>query len=261
MFDNTHPDKDKGNIGPNTQAIDQKSFAAKIGHELKSPVTAIRTTAEALLAGAKNDPELLERFLACIIAETDRLSSIIDRVTGFASCHTGSQLISFSDINIKPLIENICSRFTPEATLRKINLSVHTDNILIHADELQLDHAISNLIDNAIKYTSEGGSVQVCAEETDTSVCISVSDTGVGIADADIPRLYDCFYRSKSAESSQIPGTGLGLSIVKNIVDVHDGTVTCKSGASGGTIFSIIIPRPLPTIKNNHPQIETKHAG
>jgi two-component system phosphate regulon sensor histidine kinase PhoR len=132
-----------------------------------------------------------------------------------------------------------------EAEVKKIDLqfSAPSEIPFIHADRNSMEGTFTNLVSNAIKYTPEGGKVRITLDEEGGCVKATVSDTGIGIKKEDLPRVFDKFYRVKTAETRQIIGTGLGLSIVKSIVDAHLGSISIESEVGKGTTFTVLLPK------------------
>lgn len=222
----------------------QKEFVANVSHELRTPITAVRVTAEALLAGAKDDPALLERFLKTQVNESERLSSMIDNLLEIAQKEAGRRKPNKSNVELYELASRIVTLHKAESKHdnNEIILDI-PDDLLIYADRQQLSQVLSNLIDNAVKYTPQGGMITINAEAKDSSVYLSVSDTGIGIPNDEVPHVFERFYRVDKARSRRLGGTGLGLSIVKDIVEAHGGTITVDTELGRGSTFTVILPK------------------
>ena len=222
----------------------QKEFVANVSHELRTPITAVRVTAEALLSGAKDDPQLLDRFLTTLVKESERLSLLIDDLLEIAKREAGQRKIRRTEIDLPRLMTRIIALHRAKAEASNIGITSEVqDDLTIYADEQQIEQVISNLLDNAIKYTLQNGKVDVRAEGNGKSVTISVTDTGIGIPNNEVPRIFERFYRVDKAKSRQLGGTGLGLSIVKDIVEAHNGTITVETELGSGSTFTVSIPR------------------
>lgn len=150
-------------------------------------------------------------------------------------------------LTLQEIIQKVMDLMKAEAENKKIDLQlpVPFHHPLIQADRVSMEGVLTNLISNAIKYTPEGGKARVHLSEVDGFAKATVSDTGIGIKKDDLPRIFDKFYRVKTAETREIVGTGLGLSIVKSIVDAHLGSISVESEEGGGTTFIVLLPKEL----------------
>ncbi|MCE5199295.1 cell wall metabolism sensor histidine kinase WalK [bacterium] len=230
-----------------------KEFVGNVSHELKTPITAIRTTAEVLLGGAKNDPDFVDQFLNTIISETDRLSALIEDLLEIARRDSGIATLTKSCCNVAELVAQGVAVVLPQASARGIVVDVDVpDELVLQCDGSQIVQLIRNLVDNAVKYTPEGGSVSITARRLDEcGLALSVQDTGIGIPYGEIDRIFERFHRVDKARSRRLGGTGLGLSIVKTIVVSHGGKIDVESQLGKGSIFSVTIPGVLPAEANN----------
>ena len=221
----------------------QKEFVSNVSHELRTPITAVRVTAEALLAGAKNDPDLVDRFLTSIVGESDRLSALIDDLMEIAKRESGITQTEKADVLVLDAMERAYMTVRPQAERTGIAVELNAPAELVaYADETQLVQVIRNLLDNAVKYTPAGGEVVATATGTDSSVEICVSDTGIGIPHGEVDRIVERFYRVAKARSRRIGGTGLGLAIVKDIVDAHGGRIRVDTEFGKGSTFRVTLP-------------------
>jgi two-component system phosphate regulon sensor histidine kinase PhoR len=221
----------------------QKEFLSNVSHELRTPLTAVRTTAEALLSGAKNDTVLLDRFLRTILRETDRLSNLVGDLTEIVRISSGLASTEKSNCEIEDIVFQAVEVVRPLARNKNISISVDVPkNLTVLCDGTQMVHAVRNLVDNAVKYTPEGGSVSVSAGSQDSKLYIRVQDTGIGIPQGEVSRIFERFYRVDKARSREYGGTGLGLSIVKEIVNAHGGEITVETELGKGSTFTIFIP-------------------
>jgi len=225
----------------------QKEFVANVSHELRTPITAVRVTAEALLSGAKDDPKLLDRFLTTLVKESERLSLLIDDLLEIATREAGRVQVQKSEVPITDIVDRVVQVCGPEAARKDIDIRVEVpEEIVAYGDERQLEQVVGNLVDNAVKYTPQGGSVAIRATEDDGRTIVSVSDTGIGIPQSDVARIFDRFYRVDKARSRQLGGTGLGLSIVKDIVEAHGGSITVQTQLGEGSTFTFTLPKWKP---------------
>lgn len=221
----------------------QREFVSNVSHELRTPLTAIRTTAETLLAGAKNDEDVVDRFLNTIISETDRLSVLINDLMEIARKDAGAMRMDKSVVTVKEIVSRALDAVLPMAKQKNIEIKVSVpDDLECYCDESQIVQVMRNLTDNAVKYTQDGGFVDVCASREKDSCKLRVKDSGIGIPHGEIDRIFERFYRVDKARSRRLGGTGLGLAIVKDIVNAHDGEIFVESRLGNGTIFTVMLP-------------------
>lgn len=222
----------------------RKDFVANVSHELKTPLTSIKGYIEALLDGAKDDPKKCLEFLSVIQKHTDSLNSILSDLLQLSTIESGQYQWKREPVSIQDLIEKAVGFIRSAAEKKKQSLSIMTGKDLpnIPGDPDKLSVVLINLLDNAVKYTPEGGRVTVEATATPEAVEISVTDTGIGIPPKEIHRIFERFYSVDRARSRELGGTGLGLSIVKHIVEAHRGTVRVQSEPGKGSRFTVVFP-------------------
>lgn len=219
----------------------RRDFVANVSHELRTPLTSIRALAETLQQAPLQDRSMMDRYLAMIVTEAERLTRISDDLLVLSAAESKPPVKS--KFNLADMLISTVNRFQRQAGKARIALNLDTPGeLFVHANHDQIEQVIVNLIDNAIKYTHENGIVRVTAEAKNNSVYIHVSDTGIGIMQQDLSRIFERFYRVDKARSRETGGTGLGLSIVKHIVEAHDGSVTVQSEYNHGTTFTITLP-------------------
>ena len=179
------------------------------------------------------------------VAAENRLARIADDLLVLSRAESGEA--HPVPLDLRETIHEACSHFMTQAERRRISISLRVPPLPpLFADRDQVLQVLTNLIDNAVKYTPEGGSVWVQAEEQRGAIAIQVGDTGIGIPEQDIARIFERFYRVDKARSRELGGTGLGLSIVKNIVEAHGGRVWAESSVGQGSLFNIVLPRVEP---------------
>jgi two-component system, OmpR family, phosphate regulon sensor histidine kinase PhoR len=221
----------------------QKEFATNVSHELKTPITAVRSTAETLLAGAKYDEEVVDRFLNSIISEIDRLSALTDDIMEIAKLDSGVMRVEKEISSVYDTVKRAVGVLTPQAEQGKLHLTTSVpDDLSGFFDADQIVHVVRNLADNAIKYTPEGGAIEVGARQEGPDLLIWVKDTGIGIPRGEIERVFNRFYRVDKARSRRIGGTGLGLAIVKDIVESHGGRIKVDTEMGRGSTFTVVLP-------------------
>jgi two-component system phosphate regulon sensor histidine kinase PhoR len=226
----------------------RRDFVSSVSHELKTPITAIKGYVETLLDSGDEMDEMSSSFLSIIDRHTDRLNSLVSDLLSLSRIEYQSERgeITLSEFDLRDIVENAVELFAEKAKRREVEI----ETILPPAEELHgfvneelLTQAISNLIDNALKYSESGGNVRVGAEHGNADfIRIYVEDDGPGIDERHHSRIFERFYRVDKARSRELGGTGLGLSIVKHIVRAHGGSVSLSSTPGRGSTFSIYIP-------------------
>jgi two-component system phosphate regulon sensor histidine kinase PhoR len=224
----------------------RKEFVSNVSHEIKTPLTAIKGFVETLSQGAMENPDEAKRFLNIIEKHANRLVALIEDLMHLSVIEQEdkSKRIKLKRGNIRSVIKTAIQVCQAKAESKKIkvNLICH-ENISTKIDTQLLEQAVVNLLDNAIKYSEEGGLVQIEAISTESEVCISFKDYGIGIPKEHLPRLFERFYRVDKARSRKLGGTGLGLAIVKHIIQTHGGYVTVESNPGEGSNFVIHLPK------------------
>jgi two-component system phosphate regulon sensor histidine kinase PhoR len=199
--------------------------------------------AENLANGAMEDPSVARHFLGHILDSSRRLVSLVDDLLALARAESGRAL-TLERVALANTVIAVVSELEHSDSARRVSISTHvpTDlQVLANADSLR--QIITNLLDNAIKYSPEGGAIEVSAEALDSFAVLRVADHGIGIAPEDHARIFERFYRVDRARSREIGGTGLGLSIVKHLIDSLGGTVEVESSPGKGSVFSVRLPR------------------
>ncbi|HUY31300.1 MAG TPA: ATP-binding protein [Pirellulales bacterium] len=223
----------------------RRDFAANVSHELKTPITSIKGFVETLLDGAMRDAADAERFLRIILRQADRLNSIIDDLLSLSRIEKEADAadIALAVVALRELLDTARHDCDLQAGERNVRISLECDAAArVRANAALLGQAVTNLLDNAIKYSEPGGEVWLCARDGDGEVLIEVRDQGSGIAEEHLSRLFERFYRVDRARSRKLGGTGLGLAIVKHIVLAHRGQVTVASRPGQGSTFTIHLP-------------------
>jgi two-component system phosphate regulon sensor histidine kinase PhoR len=216
----------------------RQDFVANVSHELKTPLSVIKVCVETLQDGAVDD-----RFLDQIARQGDRLHALILDLLALARIESGDEMYSFRDVALVALAHEAVERHQPRAEARSQSLVLEViDEPVVWADEEAIDTILENLLDNALKYTPEGGQVQVRISIREGVGQLDVIDTGIGIPEADLPRIFERFYRVDKARSREMGGTGLGLSIVKHLAQALHGGVRATSIVGVGTTLTLTIP-------------------
>ncbi len=220
-------------------------FVANVSHEIKTPITAIKGFVETLRSGSVKDSKDIERFLEIIEKHVHRLESIIEDLLSLSRIERGTEReeISLQETRIKDVLLTAIQICEVKAAPKNIRIELScNEDLVAKINPPLLEQAVVNLLDNSIKYSEEGSSIQVEAAQMNGEINISVNDKGCGIDKEHLPRLFERFYRVDKARSRQMGGTGLGLAIVKHIAQAHSGRVTVESTVGKGSTFSIRFP-------------------
>ncbi|KRM86443.1 two component sensor transduction histidine kinase [Lacticaseibacillus thailandensis DSM 22698 = JCM 13996] len=227
----------------------QSDFVQNVSHELKTPVTAITGFAETLLAGAKDDPEALDKFLHIIQTESQRLTQLIQDT--LALSRVGSSNDHIEKVPVAPLVQNALNSIQQPLKDRKLHVNVELDaDLSLDTNRRKLSQIVRNLVNNAVFYNKEGGTVSIVGVRTNGGIRLQVSDTGVGIADDEQQRVFERFYRVDKARSRNSGGTGLGLAIVSELVADLGGSIHLASQLGVGSTFTVALPNAVASEHN-----------
>ncbi len=230
----------------------RRDFVANVSHELKTPIASIKGFVETLLDGAIHEPADAERFLRIVVKQADRLNTIIEDLLSLSKIEQSEEAgnLALEYFPIRDVLEAALADCENKAHERQIAIELNCQEALATAiNPRLLEQAITNLVDNAIKYSEPNSQIEIHATATEREVVISVRDHGCGIEREHLPRLFERFYRVDRARSRKLGGTGLGLAIVKHIVQAHRGRIDVESTPGQGSEFRIQLPRvttPLP---------------
>ena len=223
--------------------IVRQEFLANVSHELRTPLTSILASAETLETGAVENAENSRRFLSIIQKNATRMERLIHDLLELGAIESGSVSVNPETVQLKSLVDDVMSTLAMAASERTVALrNLVPTNAQVTADPHRLVQMLTNLIDNAIKFNREGGTVTI-EHERNGFDRISVTDTGEGIPPQHLDRLFERFYRVDRARSRDLGGTGLGLAIVKHLAKAHGGEVSVRSRIGEGTQFTIELPR------------------
>lgn len=223
----------------------QMDFVANVSHELKTPLTTIKSYTETMLDGMVEDPEVQRQFLGIIDTEADRMNRLVKELLQLSRMENKQEQWSMKELNLIPLLENAVKKveLTAAAKNQQLNLLFKGDERLpVVADRDKIEQVVLNVLSNSIKYTQEGGRIDVDALRKDRNVIIIVADNGIGIPEDELGRVFERFFRVDKARSRAMGGTGLGLSISKQIVEEHGGSIEIESKEGRGTKVSISLP-------------------
>ena len=221
----------------------RNQFVSNASHELKTPLATIKILVESMMYQDDMDPQLRAEFLSDIDKEIDRLSSVVGDLLTLVHIDSHKLRLRREMMVFSDTVQETVSRLTPLAKKRRQTIETHIeDDCEMFADPGKLAQVCYNIIENAIKYTPDGGTITVSLHKSGRDAVLDISDTGVGIPAEDLPHVFDRFYRVDKARSRETGGTGLGLSIVKQIVRLHAGSVTVASEPGRGTTFTVQLP-------------------
>lgn len=221
----------------------RQEFVSNVSHELKTPLTSMKVLADSLLMQENVPIELYQEFMQDIVEEIDRENKIINDLLALVKLDKTNADLNIASTNINQLMELILKRLRPIAVKRNIELVFESfRQVTAEVDEVKLTLAVSNLVENAIKYNVENGWVKISLNADHKYFYIEVSDSGIGIPEDSIKHIFERFYRVDKSHSREIGGTGLGLSITRNAVLMHRGAVKVTSKENEGTTFTVRIP-------------------
>ncbi len=227
------------------RTVDQsrQEFVSNVSHELKTPITSIRVLADSLM-GMDNPPvELYQEFMEDISREIDREAKIIDDLLTLVRMDRSSPDLTITSVSVNALVEDVLRRLRPLARQNNIELSYESiREVRADVDEVKLTLAVTNLVENAIKYNRPEGWVRVSLDADHKFFYVVVSDNGIGIPTEAQPHVFERFYRADKARSRESGGTGLGLAITRNIILLHHGAIRLQSEEGAGTTFTVRIP-------------------
>lgn len=210
-----------------------------VAHDLRTPMTRMRVTAEAALAS--NDPAKYREALSDCLEESERVSSMLTTLMDISEAETGTMKLNVVPVELAKLIAEITDLYEDTAEDAGLTLQASVPaELIVNGDRDRLRQALANLVDNAIKYTPRGGRIDVSASKEANAVVIRVVDTGAGISEQDLPRIFDRLYRGDQSRATR--GLGLGLSLVRAYVEAQGGKVTAENNPGGGSTFTITLP-------------------
>jgi heavy metal sensor kinase len=220
-----------------------KEMSDNIAHDLRSPIARIRGLAEVTLTSGKGLSEF-EGMAASTVEECDRLLDMINTMLLISKTESGVDMFSRGNVDLTDIVRQACELFAPTAEDKNVNFTCEVpDRIRLTGDTPMIQRMLSNLLDNAIKYTPSGGMVGIEVAEDQTQVLIAIKDTGIGISCSDLSRIFERFYRCDQSRS--LAGTGLGLSLARAIARAHGGNITVVSMPNQGSTFTVTLPKIL----------------
>ncbi|HEV7893526.1 MAG TPA: ATP-binding protein [Pyrinomonadaceae bacterium] len=225
----------------------RQEFLSNVSHELRTPLTSIITFVETLEDVGADDRETALRFLSVIRRNAERMSALINDILELSAIEAGTVAVEPAQVRLSSLAGECFNALAPRAEARGVKLvNDVSHDAFVRADARRLEQMLTNLVDNAIKYTPAGGEVRVSHERAGARDRVHVADTGEGIAAEHLPRIFERFYRVDRARSREMGGTGLGLAIVKHLARAHGGEATARSEPGRGSTFTIELPSEFP---------------
>jgi signal transduction histidine kinase len=226
----------------------RRNLVAWASHDLRTPLTSVRVMLDALADGVVDDPETIKRYLRQSQSEIERMSTLINDLFELAQLDAGNLKLDFEWISLSDLVSDTLESFAARAEAQDITLvgSVTPQVDPVWAAPDKFSRILDNLLGNALLHTPQNGQIQIRADLVDDKVCLSVEDNGIGIAEKDLPYIFDRFYRGERSRARNIDrgsGSGLGLTIVKGLVEAHDGQISVKSQPGQGARFTVLLPR------------------
>ncbi|MGD2086916.1 MAG: response regulator [Candidatus Aminicenantes bacterium] len=231
----------------------RKFFITMVSHQLRSPLATAQQNLELILGGIVGEvPEKQEKLLIRARELISSLLTLIKDWLDFSKIEKGKLVATFASLSLSSLLQETIESLQPLAEEKNVAVTLQPDQgdiPMIKGDRQSLQQLFSNLINNAIKFNRQGGKVDVTLQQRHSHLEIKISDTGIGIAEEDLPFIFDEFHRVRSDETQSVPGTGLGLSIARKIAKAHSASITVESTRGEGTIFTLHFPKTLSTAK------------
>ncbi len=223
----------------------RRDLVANVSHELKTPITAIRAHLENLLDGVEQPNS---QTLEIMLAQSERLGRLVEQLLDLSRLESGEVPLRREPVSLAPLVALVMSEIEVACADREVEVvsDLSDDLPTIEADSERVHQVIFNLVDNAVRFTPEGGEVRIEAHRHNGSVEVSVADTGVGIPADALPRLFERFYRVDPARAREDGGTGIGLAIARSVVEAHGGSIRAESAPGHGSVFTFDLPVSRP---------------
>jgi len=218
-------------------------FSADASHELRTPLTIMRGELEAILKQDNLDEEETQQ-IATILEEAERLTQIVEGLLAISRLEAGETQLNKEPVDLSKLVTSTAEQMAPLADDKSLTLEIEAiPDVMVDANEVRLKQVIVNLLDNAIKYTPEGGKISVQVRVDESEAIFEIIDNGIGISPEALPNIFKRFYRSEQVQARKSRGTGLGLSMVHTILEAHAGSVSVESHENKGSTFRVSLPR------------------
>jgi two-component system phosphate regulon sensor histidine kinase PhoR len=228
----------------------RRDFVANVSHELRTPLSIFHGNLETLLEANDLEPAETRHIHEVMKRHSDRLNLLVDDLLSLARLEAKEATLQLEWINLAEFLNDVTRDWAKRCAQKELqlDLSVRGEIPLIRADQMRVEEIVHNLLDNAVKYSHPGSPIVISVVARDSEVALSVTDRGVGIPAAELPRIFERFYRVDRARSRELGGTGLGLSIVKHIAQLHGGRVEAESAIDEGTTISVVLPVAGPAV-------------
>lgn len=226
----------------------QRQFVANVSHELKTPITIIQGFAQALLDGTADTSELKKQAAQAIFDESAHMHRLVADLLDLARLDSGAFDLKHESVDMNLLLPHVVERFTPQANRQQVTLEISSSALpLIYGDSDRLSQVFTNLLDNALKFTPEGGTITIRTLPESDQLRVDIADSGAGIPPDQLPFIFDRFYQvDPSRKGGEDHSAGLGLAIVREIVQAHHGTITAQSSPGQGSRFTVCLPLASP---------------
>lgn len=222
----------------------RREFSANVSHELKTPLTSISGFAEMIANGMYQKPDDVKLFGSRIVNESQRMLTLIDTIMHLSRIEETETTITWKTVSMDSLVRYAADLIEPQAKAKGVTISVDAEPLYTYGNAALLSELVMNLLDNAVKYNKEGGSVHALLQpEGEDKLSLTISDNGIGIPKEKQDRVFERFYRAEESRNKSTGGSGLGLAICKHIVEKHKGTLSMTSEEGKGTTFTVILPR------------------
>jgi two-component system phosphate regulon sensor histidine kinase PhoR len=220
----------------------RQEFVANVSHELRTPLAGIKAIVETLKDGAIEDKKVAGEFLERVDIEVDKLSQMISELMELSRIESGKAILDKKPLDLNQLILDTIAHFSPQTERHRltVKLNLATELPDIPADGARIMHVITNILDNAIKFTPAGGQITISSKPAGSQAVVSIADTGIGISPEDLTHIFERFYKADKSRTGQ--GTGLGLAIAKHTVQAHGGQIWADSEPGKGSVFSFSLP-------------------
>ncbi|MFU0832353.1 MAG: histidine kinase [Oscillospiraceae bacterium] len=233
----------------------QNRFVSDASHELRTPLSVVSGYANLLRRWGSKDPDVLAESVDKIIEETDHMQQLVERLLFLTRADRKTQNVHFEEVNLTEMMREIVEETRMIDEEHTISEDIQ-DDVFLTADRALLKQAVRAIVDNSMKYTPAGGVISVCCQRLDDYAELKISDTGIGIAQKDLPHIFDRFYKADESRTRGKGSTGLGLSIAKWIVQRHNGTIRVESQPGFGTTFTVCLPMRQPPIEKKKEKAE-----
>lgn len=222
---------------------EQKRFVADASHELRTPLTALKTSLEVALRDKKMSLKQAKEVLGSNLEDIDSLQSLTNNLLSLTHYQDNGRQLVFEEVDLEEIVKKAAKKILPLAKERGIDLKLEIGDHTLQANRESLEEMLLIFLDNAVKYTPKGGQVTLTTKSGKKNLIIEIKDTGIGIAERDLPHIFDRFYRvDQSRSKSKVTGFGLGLALAKRIIEIHRGSVAVSSALNKGTTFTIKLP-------------------